>query len=88
MPTCKFHHFRPSMDMSLMENGLKHFFIDCNLSFSGGSNTFFKKIIVKKMLSVKLISNAEDWKSCDIGSSVLFICARNIIEPVEEVLLP
>ena len=47
------------MDMSIMENGLKQFFIDYNLSFNGGSKTLFKKTIVKKMLSVKLILNAE-----------------------------
>lgn len=48
------------MNMSIMENGLKQFFIDCNLSFNGGVKTFSKKIIVKRVLSVKLISNAED----------------------------
>jgi len=47
------------MDMSIMENGLKQFFIDCNLSFKGGIKSLFKQTIVKKMLSVKLISNAE-----------------------------
>jgi hypothetical protein len=56
MPTCKFHHFRSSMDMSVMENGLKQFFIDGNLSFNGGIKSLFKKIIVKGVLSVKLIS--------------------------------
>lgn len=55
MPTCKFHHFCSSMDMSIMENGLKQFFIDGNLSFNGGINSFSKKIIVKGVLSVKLI---------------------------------
>ncbi len=44
------------MDMSVMENGLKQFFIDGNLSFNGGVKTFSKKIIVKGVLSVKLIS--------------------------------